>query len=226
MLTGPVAFTVTVPPAPFPSRKIGPNCNPLLLWISAPLLKLILPALIVMAPAGPSPPVEVKIDPPSNIVSLGVLTVTVPALPGPNVAALIALGKFTNVSGVSVPKLIDCVLNPEIDSCSDAVTDTLPPGPEPKLVAPVIADPSVKIIVLAWMFRSPAPPGPSTEDAILAPLMVRVEVDMETGPACPKPKLTLTISLPTFRKNVGPCWKVPGKEPDMVIESDALICSL
>ena len=162
MVTGPVAFTVTVPPAPFPNRKPppSPTFNPLLLEIDAPLLTFILPALTVMEPAGPSPPVAVEMSPPSNIVRIGVFTVRAPALPVPNVVAEIALGLFTTVSD---PKLDDRPLRPEIDSCSDAVTDTMPPGPEPK-VAVLIAAPSVKMIVAAWMFTSPAPPGPSDVD--------------------------------------------------------------
>src|SRR5215467_9748359 len=157
MVTGPVAFTVTVPPAPFPNRKPNPKTNPLLLAIPAPLLIVILPALTVMEPAGPSPPVEVEMSPPSNIVSLGVLTVIAPALPVPEVLAAIAVVRFTTVVD---PKLNDSPLCPEIDSCSDAVTDTLPPGPEPK-VAVLIAAPPVKMIVAAWTFTSLAPPGPS-----------------------------------------------------------------
>src|SRR5262249_29284868 len=165
-----------------------------------------------MEPAGPSPPVAVEMSPPSNIVSLGVLTVIAPALPVANVVATIVLGLFTIVCG---PKLNDCPLRPEIDSCSDAVTDIMPPGPEAK-VELLIAAPPVKMIVPAWTFRSPAPPGPSVADEILAPFMVRVEVDTKTGPACPKPKLALAMSLPTFRSSTGPIWKVPGKKPDMV----------
>ena len=121
-----------------------------------------MPALTVMEPAGPSPPVAVEMTPPSNIVSLGVLTVIAPALPVPNVMAEIALGLFTTVTD---PKLNDRPLCPEIDSCSDAVTDTMPPGPEPK-VELVIEAPPVKLIVAAWTFTSPAPPGPSEVDAI------------------------------------------------------------
>src|SRR5215510_4005633 len=163
MVTGPLAFTVTVPAAPFPNRKppLTPKLNPLLLEIDAPLLTFILPALTVMAPAGPSPPVAVEMSPPSNIVSRGVLTVIAPALPVPNVVAEIKLGLFTIVTG---PKLNDCSPCPEIDSCSDAVTDTMPPGPEAK-VEVSIAAPPVKMIVAAWTFRSPAPPGRSAEDA-------------------------------------------------------------
>src|SRR5262252_8681192 len=132
MVTGPVAFTVTVPPAPFPNRKPppSPTFNPLLLEIDAPLLTFILPALTVMEPAGPSLPVPVEMSPPSNIVSRGVLTVTAPALPVPNVTAVIELGLFTTVN---CPKPNDRPLCPEIDTCSDAVTDILPPGPEPKV---------------------------------------------------------------------------------------------
>src|SRR5215472_15899558 len=109
MVTGPVAFTVTVPPAPFPERKPPPTptFTPALLDIDAPLLTFILPALTVMDPAGPSPPVAVQMSPPSNIVSRGVLTVRVPALPVPNkVVAAIALGLFTTVLD---PKLSDSV---------------------------------------------------------------------------------------------------------------------
>src|SRR5215469_13469643 len=148
MVTGPVAFTVTVPPAPFPNRKPppSPTFNPLLLEIDAPLLTLILPALTVMEPAGPSPPVAVEMSPPSNIVSRGVFTVIAPALPVPNVLAASALGLFTSVNG---PKLNDCPLCPEIDSCSDAVTDRMPPGPEAK-VEVLNEPPPVKLIVAAW----------------------------------------------------------------------------
>jgi hypothetical protein len=103
-------------------------------------------------------------SPPSNIVSRGVLTVIAPALPVPNVVAEIALGLFTAVSDPE-PTLNDRPLRPEIDSCSDAVTDTLPPGPELKVEAPIPA-PSVKMIVAAWMFTSPAPPGPNAVDVI------------------------------------------------------------
>src|SRR5215472_8143907 len=150
MVTGPVAFTVTVPPAPFPNRKPPPNgiTNPLLLEIPAPLLTLILPALTVMEPAGASPPVEVEMTPPSNIVRRGVLTVIAPALPVPNVTAPILLGPITTVNG---PKLVDRPLCPEINSCSDAVTDIVPPGPEPK-VELLIEAPPVKLIVPAWTF--------------------------------------------------------------------------
>src|SRR5688572_23945808 len=116
MVTAPVALTVTVPPAPFADKKASPTSKPLLLEIDAPLLILILPALTVMEPAGPSPPVEVEISPPSNIISLGVLTVTAPALPVPNVLAEIALAVSTTVTG---PELNDRPLSPEIDSCSD-----------------------------------------------------------------------------------------------------------
>ena len=136
------------------------------------------------------------------------LTVRAPALPVPNVLAEIALGLFTTVND---PKLNDRPLCPEIDSCSDAVTDTLPPGPEPK-VELVIAAPPVKLIVAAWMFTSPAPPGPSDEDAILAPFMVRVEVDTKTGPACPKPKVALAMSLPTILLNHRSELEGPRKE--------------
>src|SRR5215469_1850786 len=197
MVTGPVAFTVTVPPAPFPNRKPppSPTFNPLLLEIDAPLLTFILPALTVMEPAGPSAPVAVVMSPPSNIVSRGVLTVRAPALPVPNVLDAIALGLFTTVTA---PKLTGVPLRPEIDSCSDAVTDTLPPDPEEK-VELLIEAPPVKLIVAAWMFTSPTPPGPSEVDAILAsPFMVRVEVDTKTGPACPEPKVTLLMLLGTF----------------------------
>jgi|SRR5215472_5174307 len=187
MVTGPVAFTVTVPPAPFPNRKPPPNgiTNPLLLEIPAPLLIVILPALTVMEPAGASPPVEVEMSPPSNIVSRGVLTVIAPALSVPNVVAESVLGLFVTVNG---PKLNDRANCPEIDSCSDAVTDIMPPGPEPK-VEPLIEAPPVKMIVPAWTVTSPAPPGPSVVDTILASFMVRVGVDTKTGPAGPKPKL-------------------------------------
>src|SRR5215472_2628560 len=157
MVTGPVAFTVTVPPAPFPERKPPPTptFTPALLDIDAPLLTFILPALTVMDPAGPSPPVAVVMTPPSNIVSRGVLTIIAPALPVPNkVLDAIEVGLFATVVD---PKLVDCPLCPEIDSCSDAVTDIMPPGPEPK-VELSIAVPPVKLIVPAWMFTSPAPP--------------------------------------------------------------------
>src|SRR5215475_6423247 len=188
MVTGPVAFTVTVPPSPIPNRKPAPVpvFNPLLLEIDAPLLTFILPALTVMEPARTSPPVEVEMSPPSNIVSRGVSTVIAPALPVPNVTAAIALRLFTIVTS---PKLPDCPLRPEIDSCSDAVTDTLPPGPEP-IVELLIAAPPVKLIVAAWTFTSPAPPGPSVVEEIEpSPFMVRVEVETKTKPAGPKPKL-------------------------------------
>jgi hypothetical protein len=72
---------------------------PLLLEIDAPPLKFIMPALTVMEPAGPSLPVAVVMTPPSNIVSLGVFTVTAPALPVPNVRDEIVLGLFTTVVG-------------------------------------------------------------------------------------------------------------------------------
>src|SRR5215472_9554926 len=195
MVTGPVAFTVTVPPAPFPNRKPPtPTFNPLLLEIDAPLLTFILPALTVMAPAGPSPPVAVVMSPLSNRVSRGVLTVRAPALPVPNAVAEIALGLFTAVND---PKLSDRPLWPEIDSCSDAVTDIMPPGPEPK-VELLIAAPPVKLIVPAWTFRSPASPGPFVADEILASFMVRVEVETKTGPTWPKPKLVLPMLPSTF----------------------------
>jgi hypothetical protein len=138
-------------------------------------------------------------SPPSNIVSLGVLTVTAPDLPVPNVLDEITLGLFTTVVD---PKVNGCVLRPEIDSCSDAVTDTVPadpdpPGPEPK-VEVVMPAPSVKLIVVAWTLRSPAPPGPTVADEIPAPFRVRVEVETTTGPACPKPKAVLEMPLATF----------------------------
>src|SRR5215831_11279120 len=135
MVTGPVAFTVTVPPAPFPTRESPATLNPLLLEIDAPLFKFILPALTVTEPAGPSPPVAVEMSPPSNIVSLGVLTVRAPALPVPNVVAVIPLGLLAVILLwlLSAPKPGNSPLCPEIDSCSDAVTDTMPPGPEPKV---------------------------------------------------------------------------------------------
>src|SRR5215472_17618230 len=171
MVTGPVAFTVIVPPAPFPAfpnskTPPSPTLNPLLLETDAPLLTFILPALTIMEPAGPSPPVAVVMSPPSNIVSRGVLTVRAPALPVPSVKAAILLGKL--FTAVSSPKLNDCPRCPEIDSCSDAVTDTLPPGPEPK-DAPLIVAPPVKLIVPAWTFTPAGPPGPSVPDVILAP---------------------------------------------------------
>src|SRR5215472_4952413 len=194
MVTGPVAFTVTVPPAPFPTRESPATFNPLLLETDAPLLTFILPALTIMEPAGPSPPVPVVMSPPSNIVSRGVLTVRAPALPVPIVEAAIALGAFTTVTG---PTLLDRPLCPEIDSCSDAVTDIVPPGPEAEVVV-LIEAPPVKLIVPAWTFRTPASPGPFVEDEILAPFMVRVGVDTETGPACPKPKVALEMLLSTF----------------------------
>jgi hypothetical protein len=103
-------------------------------------------------------------SPPSNIIRLGVLTVSAPALPVPNVVAVIALGLFTAVTDPGTT-LTDRPLCPEMDSCSDAVTDTLPPGPEPK-VALSIEAPSVRLIVVAWMFTSPAPPGPNVADEI------------------------------------------------------------
>src|SRR6476620_6455067 len=161
MVTGPLAFTVTVPAAPFPNRKllplITPRWNPLLLEIDAPLLTFILPALTVMEPAEPSPPVPVEMTPPSNIVSCGVLIVIAPALPVSVVMATIPLGVFTTVN--ESPTMNDCTLCPEIDSCSDAVTDTMPPGPELKVWLANEA-PLVKVILAAWMFTSPAPPGP------------------------------------------------------------------
>jgi hypothetical protein len=83
--------------------------------------------------------------PPSNIVSLGVLTVTAPALPVPEVLDAIALAAFTIITS---PKLNDCPLCPEIDSCSEAITDTLPPGPEPKAEL-LIEAPPVMVIVSA-----------------------------------------------------------------------------
>ena len=88
---------------------------------------------------------------------------------------------------VTSPKLNDRPLRPEIDSCSDAVTDKMPPGPEPKVVL-LIPAPPVKMIVPAWTFTSPAPPGLNVADAILSvPLMERVEVETKTEPASPKP---------------------------------------
>jgi hypothetical protein len=163
--------------------------------IDAPLLTFRLPALTVMAPAGPSPPVAVEMTPPSNIVSRGVLTVIAPARPGPNVLAAILLGLFT---AVLAPKVVDSPLCPEIDSCSDAVTDTLPPDSEEK-VELVIEAPPVMVIVPAWTFTSPAPPGPNVRDEIVAEsFMVRVEVETKTEPACPKPKLALVMLLSTF----------------------------
>ena len=188
-VTGPVALTV--PPAPFPDRKPPPTpaFNPLLLEIDAPLLTFILPALTVMEPAGASPPVEVEMTPPSNIVSRGVLTVIAPALPVPNVTAPILLTLFVTVSD---PKLSDRANCPEIDSCSDAVTDIMPPGPEPK-VELLIAAPPVKMIVPAWMVSSPAPPGPFVLDEILVSFMVRVELETKTGPTGPKPKLAVAM---------------------------------
>src|SRR5262249_61855819 len=114
MVTGPVAFTVTVPPAPFPERKPPPTptFTPALLEIDAPLLKFILPTLTVMEPAGPSLPVAVEMSPPSNIISRGVLTVIVPAIPVPSVVAEIKLGLFTPVT---CPKLNDRQIRPELD---------------------------------------------------------------------------------------------------------------
>jgi hypothetical protein len=84
--------------------------------------------------------------PPSAIVSRGVLTVIAPAVPVSNVTAEIVLGLFTAVNDGPTPN--DCTLCPEIDSCSDAVTDTLPPGPEPKTEL-LIEAPSVKVILAA-----------------------------------------------------------------------------
>jgi len=222
MATGPVAFTVTVPPAPFADRKDCPTFNPLLLEIDAPLLTSIVPALTVMEPAGASLPVEVEMSPPPNIVSLGVLTVTLPALPVPNVLAETALELFTTVTD---PELNECALLPEMDSCSDAVTDTLPPGPEPK-VELLIVPPPVNMIVAASTFTSPAPPGPSVADAIRASFMVRIEVDTKTGPPCPKPRVALEVPLALFSRTTGPIWKIPGRNPDMVMESDAVTCKL
>jgi hypothetical protein len=157
-----------------------------------------LPALTVMEPPGPSPPVEVEMSAPPNIVSLGVLTVTAPAVPVPNETEEIALGLFTTVVD---PKLNGRVLCPEIDSCSDAVTDTVPADPDPSdpkaKFEVVIPASSVKLIVAAWTFTSPAPPGPTVEDAIQAPFRMRAEVDTKTGPACPKPKAALVMPLGT-----------------------------
>jgi hypothetical protein len=183
--------------------------NPLLLEIDAPLLTFILPALTVMEPAGASPPVVVEICPPSNIIRLGVLTVRAPALPVPNALAVIELGVFTMVNG---PKLSDLPVCPETDSRSDAVTDIAPPCPEPKVELSITAPPA-KMIVPAWTFTSPAPPGPSVEDAILVPFMVRVGVETRTGPACPKPKLTSTIWLRIFPVHELSSCKVPGRNP-------------
>jgi hypothetical protein len=223
MVTGPVAFTVTVPPAPFPNRNPPtPTFNPLLLEIDAPLLTFILPALTVMDPAEPSPPVAVEMSPPSNRVSLGVLTVRVPALPVLNAMAVIPVGLFTTVTP---PALNELSLCPEIDSCSDAVTDTLPPGPEPKVPLEIPAPP-VKLIVSAWTFTSPAAPRLYVEDAILPLFMMRVEVETKTGLACPKPKVAVAMLLLTFCKTNGPRWKVSGRVPDTVIASEALSCRL
>src|SRR5215831_3135898 len=91
-----------------------------------------------MEPAGPSPPVAVVMSPPSNIVSRGVLMVIAPALPVPCVRAEIRVGLFTTVTPW---KLDDCPVCPEIDSSSDAVTDTVPPGPEAKVVLLIEAPP-------------------------------------------------------------------------------------
>src|SRR5262245_27891268 len=182
-----------------------------------------MPALTVMEPPGPSPPVAVEMSPPSNIVSRGVLTVIAPALAVPSVRAVILLGLLTSVIG---PTFTVCPLCPEIDTCSDAVTDTMPPGPEVK-VSLAIEAPPVKVILAAWTFTSPAPPGPNELDAIKAlPFMVRVGVETKTGPACPKPKVVLEMVLPAFCKTNGPRWKVPGRKPEMVIKSDALSCRL
>src|SRR5262249_38901392 len=200
----------------------NPTLIPLLLEIDAPLLTFILPALTVREPAEPSPLVAVEMSPPSNIVSRGVSTVIAPALPVPIVLAEIELGLLTTVPA---SKLDDCTKRPEIDSCSDAVTDTVPLGPEAKVVLAIDAPP-VKLIVPAWRFTSPAPPGPSVKDAIFPPFMVRVEVDRKTGPACPKPKVPLAMLLPTFCKKNGPSWTIPGRKPDVVIECDALSCML
>src|SRR5215472_749967 len=200
MVTGPVAFTVTVPPAPFPNRKPPPTPRliPLLLEIDAPLLTLMRPALTVREPAGPSPRVAVEMTPPSNIVSCGVFTVIAPALPVPVVMATIPLGTFT--TGNADPMFTDCPLCPEIDSCSDAVTDTMPPGPEVKVWLPNEA-PLVKVILAAWTFTSPAPPGPKNVAVamLVLSLMVRVGVETKTEPTPPKPKLPSVTPLPRFR---------------------------
>src|SRR5262245_16395594 len=202
MVTGPLAFTVTVPPTPFPNRKplplITPRWNPLLLKIEAPLLTFILPALTVIAPAEPSPPVAVEMTPPSNIVSRGVFTVTAPALPVSVVMAAIPLGLFTTVN--ESPTITDCSLCPEIDSCSDAVTDTMPPGPELKLWLANEA-PLVKVILAAWTFTSPAALGPTNVAVaiLVLSLMVRVGVETKTEPTPPKPKLPSVTPLPRFR---------------------------
>src|SRR5262249_39553949 len=153
-----------------------------------------------------------------------VLTVRDPPLPFPNgLPADIWLGKALTV--VAWKPDVCPSLCPEIDSSSDAVNDSVPPAPEP-IVVVLTAPPPVTLIVAAWRFRSPAPPGPSVEDPTVPRFTVRVEVDMETGPACPKPKVTVAMVLSIFRKTNGPIWKVPGRNPDMVIESDALSCKL
>jgi hypothetical protein len=88
-----------------------------------------------------------------------------------------------------------------------------------------MAAPPVKVILAAWMSTSPAPPGPNLDDEeILAPFIVRIEVEMEMGPACPNPNAGLVIALPLFSVTKGPMERVPGRKPDMVIDSAALIC--
>src|SRR5262249_21296318 len=135
MVTGPVAFTVTVPPAPVPTRKPLPVSIPLRLAINAPLLIFRLPALTGMESPAPSAAVALEMRPRPNIVSRGVFTVRAPALPVPCVLAEIVLGLLIAILVwlASAPKRDNRSLRPEIDSCSDAVTDTVPPGPELKV---------------------------------------------------------------------------------------------
>ena len=99
-------------------------------------------------------------------------------------------------------------MRPEIDSPSDAVTDTVPPCPEPK-VEPVIEAPPVKMIVSARTLTSPDPPGPDVADEIPPLSMVRVGVETKTGPACPEPKVLLAMPPGTFVSINVPSWKVP-----------------
>jgi hypothetical protein len=129
-----------------------------------------------------------------------VLTVIAPASPGPKETAEIALTLLTTVRG---PELNDRPLLPEIDSCSDAVSNTVPPCPEPN-VELAIAAPPVKLIVRPWMSKSPAPPELSVVDEIRASFMVRVELETTTGPACPKPKVAVEMPLLLFSRTTGP----------------------
>ena len=112
--------------------------------------------------------------------------------------ATIAVGLFTTVN--DDPTFTDCPLCPEIDSCSDAVTDTMPPGPELKVWLAIEA-PLVKVILAAWTVTSPAPPGPKNVAVAILVLsfMVRVGVETKTVPVPPKPKLPSITPLPRFR---------------------------